>query len=125
MARTGAYWKTSIRESSARVHAVVREKVRVRALNVFDFCVANSPLDTGSYRASWRFSEGAPDYYWAGRFPRGMGVIAPPPRPPEKASTKFYRKFFISNGSPYAKALEYGWSEQAPDGVVRMAMIYA
>ena len=120
MAKTGAYWDSTPLNFGDVIHAFVREKTRDSALKVFNFCVANSPIDSGAYRASWHVSEGSPEYNWVGKQPRNGNVLSPPPVP--KLSTRFYRTFFVTNGAPYAERIEYGWSDQAPRGVMRQAL---
>jgi hypothetical protein len=120
MAKTGAHWSKSPASFGEAVKASVYELTRDRAIAIFDYVVANSPVDTGAYRASWTISEGAPRYMYAGK-PLIRGAVLSPPSTP-KLSTKFYRKFYIANGSPYALAIEHGWSGQAPHGVLRQAI---
>lgn len=120
MAKTGAHWSKSPKSFGEAVKASVYELTRDRALAIFDFVVKYSPVDTGAYRASWTISEGSPTYVYAGK-PAIRGTVLPAPSAP-KLSTKFYRKFYIANGSPYALALEHGWSGQAPYGVLRQAI---
>lgn len=120
MAKTGAHWSKSPKSFGEAVKASVYELTRDRALAIFNYAVEHSPVDTGAYRASWTIAEGAPDYFYVGRQLKRGQVMAPPP--PPRLSTKFYRKFFVANGSPYALQLENGWSNQAPLGVLRQAI---
>ena len=120
--KSGAFWDKSPTSFGEGVHAMVYQRSRDSALSIFNTCVALSPVDTGAYRASWHISEGEPEYKWVGRQPRDSAPLPPPIAP--KLSTKFYRKFYVTNGAPYAVRLEYGWSDQAPQGVMRQAMRY-
>lgn len=120
MAKTGAFWRSNPTKFGETVHAQVRELTRKRALDIFEYCVDHSPLDSGAYRASWFISEGTPEYRFVGRQPRHAPELPPPETP--KLSTLFYRTFFVTNGAPYAGLLETGYSDQAPTGVVREAL---
>ncbi len=120
--KPGAYWDKNPTDFGESVHAFVYERSRQAALSIFDMAVSISPVDTGAYRASWFISEGQPEYKWVGRQPRNSSPLPPPIAP--KLSTKFYRKFYVTNGAPYAVKLEYGWSGQAPQGILRQALRY-
>ncbi len=120
MAKTGAFWDHNPLNFGDVIHAQVREKTRDDALAIYHYCVDHSPVDSGAYRASWNISEGYPEYVWVGRQPRNSAELPEPPTP--KLSTKFYRTFFVTNGAPYALRLEYGWSDQAPEGIMRQAL---
>jgi len=120
--KSGAYWDKSPSDYGEAIHAMVREKTRDTALAVYHYCIDHSPVDTGAYRASWTLTEGYPQNNWVGRQRRNGSVLSPPITP--RISTKFYRELYISNGAPYAERIEYGWSDQAPLGVLRQAMRY-
>ena len=120
MAKTGAFWSSSPTSFIGRVNARVYELTRSRALAIFEMCVKTSPVDSGAYRASWHISEGSPVYMYQGK-PMNRAVVLQAPSAP-KLSTKFYRKFYVTNGAPYALRIEHGWSNQAPRGVLRRAI---
>jgi hypothetical protein len=87
--------------------------VRAIALDAFGRIATRSPVDTGRFRANWRLNVGSVDYTTT------EGVTAKAPSLPEKvAGTVLY----ISNNLPYARRLEYGWSKQAPQGMVRLTV---
>lgn len=77
-----------------------------------------SPVDTGSFRASWRVAFNTVD-----KSITDGGASGTPLPPPE-----FYwpvgfhpgDMVYISNSQPYAVKLEYGWSKQAPMGIARV-----
>ncbi len=60
--------------------------------DVYDLCVAYSPVDTGAFQSAWEIVQLSDDI------------------------------FEISNPSEYASFLEDGWSEQAPDGCLEKAI---
>lgn len=120
--KSGAYWDSNPSSFGETIGAMVYQRSRNATIAVFSACIELSPVDSGAYRASWTISEGSPKYRWVGRQPRNASEL-PEPNIPE-LSTKFYRKFFITNGAPYAYKLEYGWSDQAPHGVMRQAIRY-
>lgn len=76
--------------------------------------VKNSPIDTGRFKSNWNAALNAPDL----QIDQGAGggftsVIN---------KMKIGDVFFFTNNLPYAKRLEFGWSNQAPSGMVRLAL---
>lgn len=120
--KSGAFWDSSPSSFEGSVSAFVYKRSRDSAIAIFNACVNLSPVDSGAYRASWSISEGEPSFKWVGRQPRNAIELPEPVAP--KLTTKFYRKFYVTNGAPYAMRLEYGWSDQAPHGVMRQALRY-
>lgn len=88
--------------------------------DLFRACVKFSPVYTGAFRASWRVSfnvariDVTPGHS-ADAPIRGASFRWPP-------GFKIGDTVIISNNQPYAEALEYGWSNQAPHGILRMAL---
>lgn len=89
--------------------------------DIFRAAVKLSPVYSGAFRASWRISFNQPrEDVTKGR---------PPPNPIRGASFRWPSGFklgdtiIISNNQPYADIIEYaGWSNQAPYGVLRVAI---
>lgn len=91
------------------------------AENVWNEIMKLSPVLRGRYRASWTMSEGSPDHkaIMDGGTP---GSPISMPRMPKITSRAKFPIIFITNGSPYAERIEYGWSGQAPYGVAILAI---
>ena len=97
---------------------VVTRKV---VMEIVTRVVQRTPVDTGRARANWQTTFGAPgvavldqaDKTGAGAIGRGVNVAG---RFPMGATV------WISNALPYAAKLEYGWSKQAPAGMVRVTV---
>lgn len=90
---------------------------------IFRAAVKLSPVYTGAYRASWRvsFNDVREDVTAGG-----------PPEAPRRGAAFRWPKGFklgddviVSNNQPYAELIEYGWSKQAPYGVLRLAIAQA
>lgn len=89
--------------------------------DIFRAAVKLSPVYSGAFRASWRISFNEPrEDVTKGR---------PPPNPIRGAAFRWPSGFklgdtiIISNNQPYADIIEYaGWSNQAPYGVLRVAI---
>ena len=88
-------------------------------LDVFSRCVLRSPVDTGRFRGNWQVSIGSIDRTVTEKVdPSGSGTLA---RVQAVAgSMNAGTVAYLANSLPYARRLEYGWSRQAPAGMVRI-----
>lgn len=91
------------------------------ALQALSGVVMKSPVDTGRFRGNWTVSIDAADWSTSENTDKGGGstiangsavISSLPP----------YRAIWISNGLPYARRIETGWSNQAPAGVVAVTL---
>lgn len=107
-----------------QLFAIGEEGCKKFAGDVFRAAVKLSPVYTGAFRASWRISFNEPRYdVTQGRTPespiRGASFRWP-------AGFQLGDMIVISNNQPYAELIEYaGWSNQAPYGVLRLAIAQA
>jgi len=90
--------------------------VRKSALDLLSQMVATSPVDTGRFKSNWQTGIGAINHVYnstgdsVGRFHATIdGWVAG-------------KSIYLTNSLPYAHRLEYGWSKQAPGGMVRIAV---
>lgn len=98
--------------------------VKQLAGDIFRAAVKLSPVYSGAFRASWRVSFNEPRY--------DVTPGATPLAPRRGAAFRWPSGFqlgdlvIISNNQPYAELIEYaGWSNQAPYGVLRLAVASA
>lgn len=77
-----------------------------------------SPVDTGRFRANWNVSYGVPDVSFTDNTNqnRATAEIGKALTLPVGGVT------WMANGLPYATRLEYGYSQQAPAGMVRVSV---
>jgi hypothetical protein len=87
---------------------------------VFDLTssvVSMSPVKTGRFRNNWNIAEGEPNTSTR------ETVGDPTDRLKGYADTiNLGGVVYITNSLPYAIPLEYGWSKQAPHGMVRVTI---
>ena len=76
--------------------------------------IKGSPIDTRQFIESWNASLNAPDL--SINRGDGAGLI------PVANKLKIGDVFYFTNNQPYALRLEFGWSDQAPNGMVRLAV---
>lgn len=93
--------------------------MRAVSLKLFSAIIKASPVDTGRFRGNWQTTGATP----------ATGLIAGVDLTGGKAinsSATFinnapnWYQFTLTNNLPYAQRLEYGWSKQAPVGMVRV-----
>lgn len=110
-----ARWSIPIERLAARAGLRLEDVARKVAFDVFSQVVRKSPVDTGRFRANWNFSVGAPDFSTTAATSAARGEI----EARQALTAPVGGVLYISNGLPYARRLEYGWSKQAPYGMVR------
>lgn len=95
------------------------EKVmRQVSIKLFSAIIKASPVDTGRFRMNWMVSGGTPASRVTDTTDKS-GNIAIGNATSFVLKAPDWREFTLTNNLPYAQRLEYGWSQQAPAGVVR------
>ena len=89
------------------------------SFKLFSAVIKASPVDTGRFRMNWQTAGAvAPSGVIDGTDKGGAAAIG------NAASYIFaasdWNEFTLTNNLPYAERLEYGWSNQAPQGFVRV-----
>ena len=74
-----------------------------------------TPVDTGRLRGSWAVSDGKPSPYIPSRQVTGLGPV-------EASFSNPFESSFITSNLPYTIRVEFGYSKQAPQGMVRISM---
>lgn len=96
--------------------------MRSVTLKLFSAIIKASPVDTGRFRGNWQTTGVTPATgLIAGVDPTGNKAV-------NSAATFItnapgWDTFTLTNNLPYAERLEYGWSKQAPSGIVRVNVI--
>ena len=96
--------------------------MRSVSLKLFSAIIKASPVDTGRFRGNWQTTGVTPATgLIAGVDPIGNKAV-------NSAATFItnapgWDTFTLTNNLPYAERLEYGWSKQAPTGIVRVNVI--
>lgn len=91
------------------------------ALDAFTRIVHRTPVDTGRARANWQISPGSPSLRDdAAANPDASSAVTN--QVGELARAKPFETIWISNNLPYIEALEDGWSQQAPSGMVAITV---
>lgn len=108
-----------VEKTNAKLNLVVRKVLFDLSARI----VQLSPVDTGRFRANWQYGEGqipsgtvdAVDKSSDG----GSTAADIMQKIPQQAMGKIH---YVVNNLPYSIRLEYGWSKQAPSGMVRITL---
>ena len=114
-----ARWSTPIAALAEKAKLDVETVAKKVTADLFTAVVLKSPVDTGRFRANWNVSVGAPDYTTTTSTAKGRGVT----EAARAATLDIGGVVWLANGLPYARRLEFGWSKQAPTGMVRLSLL--
>ncbi len=106
-----------------RVKGKTELVVRKVMLETFTKVIYKSPVDTGRFRANWTIGYGSPNRTTTEATDKTggatVGKIAA-----EVAAVKLDGKsIYLTNSLPYSLRLENGYSQQAPQGVVKLTLM--
>ena len=93
--------------------------MRQVSIKLFSAIIKASPVDTGRFRMNWMASGSAPSSGTTDATDKS-GNIAIGNATSFVLKATDWREFTLTNNLPYAQRLEYGWSQQAPQGMVRI-----
>lgn len=117
--RTGREWMIDIRSWARDAETRMVDVIRAIELSVSVKVIMKSPVDTGRFRGNWYPSVGSPSATMSLEgFDKGGGTTIQRTRDFINGQTPFHA-FYLTNNLPYAWPLEEGWSQQAPQGMVR------
>lgn len=110
----------SMADIVARVSERVDTQIRKATIDVFGSVIKMTPVDTGRARGNWQCSVGSPETSQLIRLDAsGSSALA------EVVSTvprKSGSVVWLTNNLDYIQRLEYGYSKQAPAGMVRVSL---
>lgn len=102
----------------------MHQAARAIALALFSRMIVLSPVDTGRFRGNWQIDIEDPALIALERFDKaGQQTILA--EAAKLINYKIGATIRMRNNVPYAVRLEYGWSKQAPQGVVRVTILEA
>jgi len=103
-------WAQISTRNKSKMLGAVKRTVKSMGKDV----IKRSPIDTRLFIESWNASLNVADL----SIDRGAGAGLIPVANKMKIGDVFY----FTNNQPYALRLEYGYSDQAPNGMVRLAI---
>ncbi|MEA9005144.1 HK97 gp10 family phage protein [Salmonella enterica] len=93
--------------------------IRRVSIKLFSAIIKASPVDTGRFRMNWMVSGGTPADGTTDATDKA-GTTATSNAANFVLNAADWHTFTLTNNLPYAQRLEYGWSQQAPQGFVRV-----
>lgn len=95
--------------------------VRQVTIKLYSAIIMASPVATGRFRMNWQATVDNPATgVLIGDDPSGSRAIGRISQ--FVASSTKWDEFRLTNNLPYAERLEFGWSQQAPSGMVRVTV---
>lgn len=95
--------------------------VRKTALELQGGMIEMSPVDTGRFKGNFQCGIGAVNAYTESAEDK-TGASAIGRTRAAMSGWKPGQTIMLTNSLPYARRLEYGWSNQAPGGMVRLTV---
>lgn len=120
-------WSIDLAKYAEKAADDVKEVRNTFAFMLFGSCVRKTPVDTGRARGNWQISVGQPA--------QEIDRLDSKKKGSEPAFSKVEKTkmdkadgdedIYISNNLPYIGKLEYGYSKQAPQGMVGVTVANA
>ena len=110
-------WSIPLDRLAKKAGANIELVARKSTADLFAAVVRRSPVDTGRFRANWNVSYGSADYTTSDSTDQVRGTT----QALKALTLPVGGVTYLANGLPYARRLEYGYSAQAPGGMVRLA----
>lgn len=102
----------------------INAAARALALDLFSAMMVRSPVDTGRFRGNWQIQISAAAQAQIERFDKsGQAVILEEAQ--KLLAYRLGQTITMRNNVPYSVRLEYGYSGQAPNGMVRVTIAEA
>lgn len=114
-----AQWSQDLVTLAKRTNTKLDTVIRKASFDLFRAVILKSPVDTGRFRANWNFSVGAADYSTTLSEAQGRALT----EAAKVLDVPSGGVVVLANGLPYARRLEYGYSQQAPVGMVRLSVL--
>jgi hypothetical protein len=137
MAETGTVaFKGDLAAFAESMHVGLGLAVKKIVLDLHSEVTALTPVDTGRLRAAWMIGVGEASEETPDDVPQAIldkraeqkakgtdpGPIFGPPDPPDVSDIDGTQPVFLSNNLEYAEAIEDGHSQQAPNGMLKVAI---
>lgn len=119
MAGYSVSWESDWKKIEQKIDRTLNQGIRATLFEVSTAIIKDTPADTGRARGNWQASvgRGATGDVSVGNARSGEAkAIADVDQTVRVAVGDLY---YLTNNLPYIERLEYGWSKQAPGGMVR------
>jgi len=108
----------ALKSSEIEIKARANKALRIAAIKTWGKIIRMTPVDTGRARSNWFIGMSVGSEVNATNKRRGPAYINK-----ELPSDLLNNKVYLYNNLPYIERLEYGYSGQAPKGIVRVSLL--
>ena len=116
-----AKWTLDIGQYAKKQEQKLLDVRKMFVFALYNSITTKNPVDTGRSRANWNVSENEPDYTTFENKDKHYELkynnVEQLP-----INAKSDESLFIANALPYIRRLEYGYSKQAPNGMVGVTL---
>lgn len=118
----GSLFTAQVGQFVAKAKGNINLVYRKIALEMFSRVIMKSPTDTGRFKGNWQVAIGSiPAGTLEINDKDGTATIAKVTA--ETLNLKVGQTITLVNNLAYSQRLEYGWSNQAPNGMVRLTIL--
>lgn len=96
-----------------------RDKIRGTLLSFSRRVIRETPVDTGRLRGNWQATLNVPIMTPIDRVEKRQGGVPLAQAKDVTERLQIGNIFWLTNNLPYARRIEEGWSQQAPEGMLR------
>ena len=115
-------WESDWKKIEQKIDRTLNQGIRATLFEVSVAIIKETPVDLGTARGNWQASIGRGATGVVSVDSVRSGEAKAIAEVNQKASVAVGDLYYLTNNLPYIERLEYGWSKQAPGGMVRKNM---
>lgn len=115
-------WESDWKKIESKIDRTLDQGIRATILELSTAIIKDTPAKTGRARGNWQASIGRGATGEVSVVNKRAGEAKAIAEVNQKASVAVGDLYYLTNNVPYIERLEYGWSKQAPGGMVRKNM---
>ena len=115
-------WESDWKKIESKIDRTLDQGIRATILELSTAIIKDTPAKTGRARGNWQASIGRGATGEVSVVNKRAGEAKAISNVNQKASVAVGDLYYLTNNLPYIERLEYGWSKQAPGGMVRKNM---
>jgi hypothetical protein len=112
-------WESDWKKIESKIDRTFDQGIRATILELSTAIIKDTPAKTGRARGNWQASIGRGATGEVSVESKRTGEAKAILSVNQKASVAVGDLYYLTNNVPYIERLEYGWSKQAPGGMVR------
>ena len=115
-------WESDWKKIEQKIDRTLDQGIRATLFEVSTAIIKDTPADTGRARGNWQASIGRGATGVVSVESKGSGQAKAIADVNQTVRVAVGDLYYLTNNLPYIERLEYGWSKQAPSGMVRKNM---